>query len=112
MALTITVVKRLAARNHRSVIADITGDSSYPTGGEAITAAQVAALLGEPPVATASLVPFILCTSERSTGGYTIALDRTNTKVMFWAASAEATNAGDLSAVVVRVRLDFNFPTG
>lgn len=41
MALTITIIKRSNIGGAKAVVADIDFDSSYPTGGESLTAANL-----------------------------------------------------------------------
>ena len=41
MALTVNVVRSFVVGDHRETVADVTFDSSYTTGGLAITAAQL-----------------------------------------------------------------------
>lgn len=41
MAVTVTDIARTVFGNKRAVVAEITFDSSYPTGGEPLTAAQL-----------------------------------------------------------------------
>lgn len=41
MALTVTINKRTVIGDRRSVVADVDFDSSYPTGGESLSAADL-----------------------------------------------------------------------
>ena len=71
--------------------ADITFDSSYATGGEAITAAALGytELVGLAPVAS---------THEE----YAYMYDSANGKIAVYAAGAEATGSADLSGVTTK----------
>lgn len=112
MALTITVVNRSVVGNHREVTLDILGDSSYVTGGEAVTAAQSGAIQGVPTPVTASLAFCKIALSETNAAGYRVCFDTTNTKILFFDVDSEAPNTTDLSAVTVRCMVRYDFPTG
>jgi hypothetical protein len=104
MALTITNVKNNVSGGFYETIVDITGDSSYATGGEALAAVDVNALmprLGGGLTATDSdrVQVFI---SETDVAGRTLSLDKVNDKILFYAAGAEVGAATNLSAVTIR----------
>lgn len=103
MAVTTAQIKRGFGNNSRVTILDITGPASYTTGGEVLTAAQIAQMAGLPGGKIADLHSF---DSETNTAGYTIALDRTNSKVLFFLAGAQVSNATNLSAITVRAALE------
>jgi hypothetical protein len=108
MAATVAVLKRLSGRNSRETICTFTGDSSYPTGGEAITAAQFAALMPEIGAFTsaangAAAISFFA--SEVDASGRHLSLDRTNAKILAFDADSEIPAATDLSAVTIRFRI-------
>lgn len=104
MALTITEVKQNVAGGFYETIVDITGDSSYATGGEALAAADVNKLMprlgGNLAATDSDKVQFFL--SETDVSGRTLALDKTNDKVLFYAAGAEVAGTTNLSAVTIR----------
>lgn len=106
MALTIASVKHNVVGGSYEHIVTITGDSSYATGGEVLADVDINALLpklGGKLVANATsagLIQFFV--SERDTSGRELALDRTNFKILFYAAGAEIANATNLSAVTIR----------
>lgn len=113
MALTISVVKRTVSGNARHVYVDVTGDSSYPTGGEAVTAAMEGVIKGEPTRAAVNLSDWVVfASSETNPAGYRISVDTANDKILFFDVDSEVANATDLSAVTVRCRIDYGFPTG
>lgn len=111
MAVTIAIVKRLNAGNRRQVLADVTGPASYTTGGETLTVAQQNQLF--PELGQAATVSFATPTtffqSERNSTGQQLVLDRTNNKMMFFAAGAEVASTTNLSAVTVRCKIDYGF---
>ena len=92
MALTVTrrSVESLGSKN--AVVADITFDNNYPTGGEAIAAADLGL----------QAIDFMLV--EQNESGKVITFDRANSKLMVFAgALAEAAAASDQSGTAVRV---------
>jgi hypothetical protein len=70
---------------------DITFDSSYPTGGEAITAANVG---------LHTLLGLIQVAVTGST--YNFFFDSTNSKIVGWIINAEITNTTDISAITAK----------
>lgn len=100
MAVTVTEVVKTAVKDRYMHIFKVTFDSSYPTGGEPLTAAD----LGFSDHATnLNVLGFA--------GGYTLNYDAANAKLMaFWvdttvdgAAMAEVANTTNLSAVTALV---------
>ena len=92
MALTVTETTNSVFGDKRVVFALVDFDSSYPTGGEAITAADV------PSISTA-IEEVVITTSSPNTGLWAT-YDRTAGKiVLFTAAGSQAANASDQSAV-------------
>lgn len=90
MALTATVRRKDTLGNSfRAIVAELTFDSSYPTGGENLTPAQLGLSRVE-----------VFFPEQGS--GYTIQYDRTNSKLKAFSAGAEVANGTDLSTVVVR----------
>lgn len=105
MALTVSAVRRTVYGNRRIVIANITFDSSYATGGESLTASDL------------GLTTIDHVSPGVSTGGYVTVYDHTNSKLL--ALYGDNNNAADgplidvasttdLSAVVVRVQVTGN----
>lgn len=99
MAIGVTRVFVNKAGKKRQTVTEVALDSSYPTGGEAITAAQLGL----------SFVDAALCSSST---GHIARYDKTNAKIkMFYAdydavadgALIEVPNTTDLSAVTVTV---------
>ena len=72
MAATVTVKKRTKFANLYAVIADITFDSSYPTGGEAVTPQQLGL----------TTIDFVL---PAPAAGYIPEFDHTNLKLKMFA---------------------------
>jgi hypothetical protein len=106
MAVTAAIVKRNRAGNGYEAVVDITGPASYTTGGELLTAAQQATLMPElGGVQALDMSKATMFTSERDSAGRQLVLDKTNNKMMFFAAGAEVPNATNLSAVTIRCRI-------
>lgn len=86
---------------YMEVLAEVTFDNSYPTGGEAVTANQF------------KLGTILHMTCETATTGVQPGFDRANSKIkLYWvdtttdgAELAEVTAADDQSAAVVAVRV-------
>lgn len=96
MAVTATrVVLPTVPGADRYTVTDVTFDSSYPTGGEPLTASD----LGLTFVAHAFVVPKVLGTG--STVGCTY--DIANAKLLAYAAAAQIANTTDLSAATFTV---------
>lgn len=87
---------------------DVTGPSSYSTGGMTPSAAQLQAIFADYPGGTLADVQFF--SSERSIGGYHLSLDRSAGKILFFDENSEA--SGDLDAITVRVRFWYGQLTG
>ena len=96
---TVKVVKRKKIHDGFQNIVDITMDSSYPTGGEEITANQLGL----------SVIDFVL---PSPAAGYVFEFDHANKKLMAYqtdcdlvanGALVEVTDKTDLSEVTVRV---------
>lgn len=97
MAATVTIRKRTKYLGMYAVIADVALDSSYPTGGEAVTASQFGL----------QALQFVL---PSTAAGYMFEFDHTNGKIKAVAPTSAAAGAGtevanttNLSAVTVRV---------
>ena len=79
----------------RVVACTATFDSSYPTGGETITPADIV-----PAEGALSEVDFVTVASSRPAGTEVVLWDRANAKLLiFTADGTQATNASDQSAV-------------
>lgn len=100
MALTVTEVSRNQGPGNRmEVIATVTFDSSYATGGESLTPASLGF----------QTFDFVSVTTS---GGYVFSYDHTNSKVKaYWvdtstdgAPLAEVASTTDLSAITCRIR--------
>lgn len=99
MAVTVSTpthaTSPVVAGNVRMAVRDITFDSSYPTGGEALSASDFGMqviLASIPTVRTAG------------TGSVTaVQHDIENGKLLAYTAAAQVANTTDLSAVTVRV---------
>jgi len=116
MAVTFAVVRRSRQGNLRKVIVDVTGPASYTTNGEAVTAAQIAALFpetsGNLTAAPANLNQIIQWDAEGTTGGHAVVLDRANLKVKYYNGTTEIANATNLSAVVARAEITYQASSG
>jgi hypothetical protein len=110
MALTITVARRGVSGPSYYTDADVTGDASYPTGGEALAAADLVKILGRNGGAAGDIQ---YMDSEVATGtGIVWQLDRANTKLMAWDGNAEVADTTNLSAVTARCRFWHGQVTG
>ncbi len=92
MALTLTEIRKGVVGDLRYSIQDVAFDSSYPTGGEDITPADVG--LGTILMAEGNDV---------DTPGIVANFDPAASKMMLAVAGAQPSNASDQSAVVARV---------
>ena len=102
MGVSISVVDRISEGNRKVIVADVTMDSSYPTGGESMTAGD----LGLQKVSMVQANP---------NAGYIPEYDHTNSKLKVYRQKDPANAGGadiplpevgstvDLSAVVFRV---------
>jgi hypothetical protein len=97
MALTLTRVSQELSGFHRTHVYDFVFDSSYPTGGEALTAADV----GLRAIETLDVVEV--------PDGYTFSYDRTNSKLQAFYGDA---NASDAPAVEVANAADLALVNG
>lgn len=97
MAISASQVFTTKAGKKRMVATEVTLDSSYPTGGEAITAAQLGL----------SRVDAVMCSTNT---GHVAQYDKTNAKIKMYYADYDAVadgaliqvpNTTDLSAVTV-----------
>lgn len=93
MALTCVVRQNWISGDRRETITDVTFDSSYPTGGEAVTAGDLGFVTRVDHVQ-----------GNQATGGKSVAYDATNKKLLVFTGGTEATNASDQSGVTVRLR--------
>lgn len=103
MALAFSAVTTIKAGNMIGKVVDVTFDNSYPTGGEAVTAANFG---------LAGIVHIPDCLGIVTTSAYAIHYDATNAKLMVFqgdndngadAPFVEANSTRDLSNVVARV---------
>lgn len=101
MALTLTVLKRArGVGDHTVVTADVTFDSSYPTGGEVLGATEAAAL---------GLTDIDFClpqsVARAQASGFRVVeyVAATNAIRLFTALGTEAANTSDQSATIVTV---------
>ena len=92
MALTISPVRTFVLGDHRCVIADVTFDSSYATGGESLTNTDLGL--------TRSLMSL---DAGVATTGHACPYDYTNQKLMAFNGTTQIANTTDLSAVTTRV---------
>ena len=91
MALTYVDEARSVIRNKRMVVAAVTFDNSYPTGGEPLVPSDLGL----------SSIDYLNANSD---GSNAFVYDKTNNKLKaYTAAGAEVANATNLSAVVIRI---------
>lgn len=96
MAVSATAVHRGdVAAKLRVTVTDVVADSSYPTGGEALTAAQLGL----------SQVAWAIVTVNAPTADAVVAgeYDVTNSKLILYTATAQVSNGTDLTDVGVQV---------
>ena len=100
--LTYSTVAKLAAGNFKQRIVDITLGTTYTTSGYVLAAADYTALFGSPGTRTTtqSLSEMINFDSEVNAAGQTVALDRTNSKLVVFEAGAQATTTSSSGAIV------------
>lgn len=110
MAVTITSKKQVVAGNARITYVDLTGPASYTTGGEALSAADIVKLAGGKPGAV--IADILQFDAEPSTGGHSVVLDRTNSKVMFFNGTTQIAATTNLSGVTVRVAVTHSVVNG
>lgn len=104
MALSITKIAKTTTGSTEVVVADITFDSSYATGGEALTASDLGL--------KAKAIDHLVAT-QKGVASRIAEYDYANEKLkLFTAISTEAANASDQSAVVVRVRAEAAYHKG
>lgn len=105
MALTFSTVKRNIVGSQREWIGDVTFDNSYPTGGEAFTPADIDPAAG----ANATFHHVNIEANDATLADVRLVhYDHTNKKLFMVTtlssgANAQAANASDQSAVVIRV---------
>lgn len=89
--LSIGAITRVKTGNKMMTITPVTFDDSYPTGGEALTKAQ----LGLTAINTVFAIP---------ASGYTFAYDATNSKLLAYStAGTEVSNTTDLHTLAATV---------
>lgn len=97
MAASVTSIDKTVVGNKRQSVAEVTFDSSYPTGGESVTAAQLGL----------SKVDYALCNIIAVGGTVDVAeafYDKANSKIkVFDQTPAEVANTADLSTLSVRI---------
>jgi hypothetical protein len=102
MAVTIAQVRKSQEGSAKVNYVDITGPASYTTGGEALSQSDLNALVGDVGVKIGDLNHF---DAEVTSGGHTLFLDRTNSKILFWNGTTQIANATNLSTFTSRVRV-------
>ncbi len=91
MALTFAEEVRTVAKAERIVVTTVTFDSSYATGGESLTPADLGL----------NRIDFLSATTD---GSNAVIWDKANNKLkVYTAAGTEVTNATSLASVAVRI---------
>lgn len=105
MALTVAVIKRNVVGSQREVIADVTFDSSYPTGGEAFVPTDV-----DPSAGANAVFHWVgICNNDATVADQRlVSYDHTNKKLLMLVTlssgvNAEAANLSNQAAVTIRV---------
>lgn len=108
MAVTLNVVEQAVTEEGYISFVDVTGPASYTTGGEVLTAAQVNQLMprlgGGAALADVSKIQFVH--SETGPGGHSVAIDRTNQKVLFFI-GPQVAGSTNLGTTTVRIRVKY-----
>lgn len=87
MALTTSVLTRVSIGTKRMIVARVTFDSSYPTGGETLNLSDIG-------------MRDVECILTDGAEGYHLKWDKTNSKLLVYSSAAtQVTNATDLSAL-------------
>jgi hypothetical protein len=102
MAVTIAQVRKAAEGSAKTNYVDITGPASYTTGGEALTQANLNALVGDVGSVIGDLNHF---DAEVTSGGHTLYLNRATSKIQFFNGTTEIANATNLSTFTSRARI-------
>ena len=101
---TATKVARSVAGNYRENIFDIKPGALYTTGGVTLAQADIN-VLTRPGETASSILQF---DSETNPAGCTAALDRTNSKMLFFVNGAEATATINTTSIRCSVRFGFS----
>ena len=104
MAVTIANVAHVIRGNERVRYVDITGPASYTTNGEALTAANIAALTDGDGWTISNILKF---DAEVPVTGQSLSLDRTNSKIKYYNGTTEIAAAVNLSTVVTRCEVTY-----
>lgn len=98
MALTITEISRTVFGNKRIVISEIAFDSSYATGGEALTAANLGL------ASIDALIPAGPAAAAAGATAVATKFDRTNNKLQaFWTSVTSVSTPETLSVALAEV---------
>lgn len=108
MALSYTRKARIVAGNSRVRIIDFTADATYAAGGYTLAASDFEAFTQDPSNNTTTSITFF--DSETNAGGYSLSLDRANSKLKFYLGGTEATTT--ISSTTVRARLTYGISNG
>jgi len=110
MALTVTVVSRNVVGAQRCVVADVTFDSSYPTGGESFAPSDA-----DPTASASATFTYLNVGMNDATiaDNRLVSYDYTNEKLVLRTAGAtESAGASDQSGVTIRVQGFYDQVTG
>jgi hypothetical protein len=99
---------RMVLGNVHARAVDITGPASYTTGGETLSAANIAAISGTGRL-IGDIVNDLLGISPT---GHLVVLDRTNSKIKYYNGTTEIGNGTNLSAVVARCIVFYTLVNG
>lgn len=101
MALTYKSAGRVVAGNEKARVIDFTADATYAAGGYALATADIESIAE--PGQTVNTILFL--DSETNVGGYSVTLDRPNSKLLFFLGGTQATTT--ISSTVVRARVTY-----
>lgn len=100
MAQTYAVKGKFATGNIKFNVIDITADAAYPEGnGYSLASADFETMMGP----GYGITDIISLDAETNTGGYTVALDRTNSALKWVLGGASATTT--ISSTTVRAQV-------
>lgn len=102
MALSYSRKARLQEGNVLVRLVDFTADAAYGAGGYTLAASDFESFLQLPGATTSSVLSFL---SEQNAGGYSVVLDKANSKLKYMLGGTEATTT--VSSTVVRARITY-----
>lgn len=103
MALTYSRLAHTYEGNAEARVISFVADATYAAGGYTLATSDFESFLQLPGATTSSVIFF---SSETNAGGYSVGLDRANSKLKFYLGGTEATTT--ISSTTVRARAVYN----